>query len=912
MHINLPSKISIPVFCFWVLVWCLGFSSSALATHIRAGEITAKSDTTLPVANRNPLRYFFKMVQYADKNSQADNPTATISFGDGTVTNPPAERRIKELITPDTYRNVYYFEHVFPGPGTYTLVYYEVNRSKNVVNMTQSDQQDFVIKTTITIDLFEPINNTPQLLVPPIDFATKDQIFVHNPGAYDADGDSLSFRLFPSQQNLTDDLANPIIRDVTGFRYPNVVAGNAVPNGGPATFTIDPVSGQLTWNSPGLVGDYNIAFFVEEWRDGRKIGEVLRDMQIRVLPTENRPPQLQLEDLCVIAGTPVNTRVIASDPDANNKLTIQAFSGIFPAATFRQLNNTTGQLNWQTSCADVRLRPYQVVFKVLDDAAVPLADLKPMNIRVIGPAPTGFKATIEGGGIRLNWDKYECQGAEKLFIYRKEGESNFVPEVCVTGVPASTGFVKIGEVNDDVVTFYDNGIAGGLKRGQTYCYTIYAGWPAPGRGESLAALPNCVKLPDNVPMLTNVSVTETSATTGKIFVRWTTPREGLETLTPPLQYRLSRSDGQVGPGATFTQIYQTTNFNDTTFTDTNLNTEANSYTYKVEFFHSLNSGTPTALVDTASPGSSVRLTTVSEVKAVTLNWTYRVPWDNTARRHLIYRQIGTNFVLIDSVEATASGGTYTDRGTFNNSPLLENQEYCYYVTSRGRYANPRIPQVLLNNSQISCVTVKDVTAPCPPVLSLDELNCETLTVNTPIQNVLTWVPNVTPPCGADIKYFTIYFKATAESQYDSIAFTGPDITTFTHRNLPSFAGYYVVTATDFSGNESEVSNEVFKDNCFYFVLPNIITPNNDGKNDVFKPDEKRPSFIKATRFTVFNRWGSKLYEGNSDPKINWGGVDKGGSNIPDGVYYYQAEVEFYTLDPKNAKKTYKGWVEIVR
>lgn len=124
---------------------------------------------------------------------------------------------------------------------------------------------------------------------------------------------------------------------------------------------------------------------------------------------------------------------------------------------------------------------------------------------------------------------------------------------------------------------------------------------------------------------------------------------------------------------------------------------------------------------------------------------------------------------------------------------------------------------------------------------------------------------------------------------------------------------YVVTATDFSGNESAVSNEVCKENnCFYFSLPNIFTPNGDNKNDVFKPDDKRPSFIKSTKFTVFNRWGAKLSDSGADPRINWAGVDNGGSRVPDGIYYYQAEVEFHALDPQNARRTYKGWVEIVR
>jgi gliding motility-associated-like protein len=698
---------------------------------------------------------------------------------------------------------------------------------------------------------------------------------------------------------------------------PTAFGGTSLPNppGGPPQFTIDPVSGQVIWNTPGRLGDYNIAIIIEEWRDGIKIGEILRDMQIRVVPTENRPPQLTVPpDICVVAGTPVQAQISATDPDRTSKLLLQAFSGILPpttftpAGTFSIINASTAVFNWLPDCSTVREKPYQVVFKVSDDAPVPLTELKPWNVQVIGPAPQNFKTVIEGGGVRLSWDSYQCQNAEKLYIYRKEGESDFVPEVCITGVPASTGFIRIGEVNKDAVTFYDNGVAGGLKRGQTYCYTIYAAFPAPGYGESLAALPSCVLLPDNVPLLTNVSVTETSATVGKMEVKWTRPRDGVEGLTPPVTYRLSRAEGQVGRNATYTQVHQTTNLNDTTFVDNGLDTETKAYTYKIEFYHN----TPAALVDTASPGTSVRLQTTSGNKAITLNWTYNVPWDNTARKHLIYRKIGDAFVLIDSVAATATTGTYTDQGTFNNIPLEENQQYCYYVTTKGRYSNPKFRKLLLNNSQISCVDLKDVTAPCPPVLALNDIDCETLPVDAPLQNILTWVPNVTPPCGNDIAYFTVYYKPSADSPYDSIGFTQPNVFTFTHKNLPSFAGCYVVTATDVSGNESAFSNEECKDNCFYFSLPNIFTPNSDGRNDVFKPDDKRPSFIKSTKFTVFNRWGGKVYEGQADPNINWAGVDNKGGKLAEGVYYYHAEVEFFMLDPKNARKTFKGWVEIVR
>ena len=56
-------------------------------------------------------------------------------------------------------------------------------------------------------------------------------------------------------------------------------------------------------------------------------------------------------------------------------------------------------------------------------------------------------------------------------------------------------------------------------------------------------------------------------------------------------------------------------------------------------------------------------------------------------------------------------------------------------------------------------------------------------------------------------------------------------------------------------------------------LNNIFTPNGDGKNELF------PAEIKGNNFTqiIYNRWGSKMYEGNKQ----WDG-----GNASDGVYFY--------------------------
>jgi gliding motility-associated-like protein len=906
---------------FWVVVCFLCFSHSASATHIRAGDIVAKSDTTLPVQNRNPFRFFFTMEIYLNSRSPIREDVVTIDNGDGTTQR--VQKSSETPIKSDTYRVRFTWEHTYPAGGNYRVCWTGVNRNDGILNMSNSVAQTFFICTTITIDPQLDINRTPVLTVPPIDRACTGQIWVHNPGAFDADGDSISFKMRVPQRN--DPGIGGGVGPVPGYRSPEQLGGTQEGNSQPATFTLNERTGQITWNAPGVVGEYNIAFAIEEWRNGRKIGEVIRDMQIEVLACKNQRPKLTVpKDICVVAGTVVNGRVSATDPDGD-QIRLSAFSGIIPPATFTVTDTAPGSVqglfNWTTACQDVREQPYQVVFRAEDVPPAPntpLVDLQTWNIRVVGPPPQNLEALVQNRNIQLTWDPYLCQNASMIHIYRREGSSGFTPDSCETGVPASTGYVRIASVPASEHNFLDTNNGEGLRRSTTYCYIIYAEFPQPKGGESLASREVCATLDANIPLLTNVSVQRTHPTQGQMLVRWTKPREGLSQLTPPFRYQLLRTEGQTRNGG-FTQVvFESTNLNDTTFVDQNLNTLEKAYSYKLQFYHAADLGSPQELVDSSSVASSVFLTAaptplaagVTDPDMVELTWTYQVPWNNSVRRHYVYRQIEGAFVLIDSVQAGPTSGSYTDRGTFRELGLEAGQEYCYYVTTQGTYGNPKLPDRLFNDSQVTCLVLPDRTAPCPPTLSINPLDCDRLEdPSPPVENELTWVPDLGPGCEQGIAFYTLYFRPGPEG--DFTALTSVEDLRYLHQGLTTTVGCYYVTATDTAGNESRPSNTVCQEACVRFVLPNVFTPNGDEFNEVFRPDRKSVA-ARSVRFSVFNRWGVKVYESDNDPEINWRGVNQQGQDLSDGTYYYQADVEFYTLDPAAARKTFKGWVEIVR
>lgn len=71
-----------------------------------------------------------------------------------------------------------------------------------------------------------------------------------------------------------------------------------------------------------------------------------------------------------------------------------------------------------------------------------------------------------------------------------------------------------------------------------------------------------------------------------------------------------------------------------------------------------------------------------------------------------------------------------------------------------------------------------------------------------------------------------------------------------------------------------------------FVIPNVFTPNNDGKNDIFYISGKG---ILSLHGEIFNRWGQKEFEWNT---VNGGWDGHSASGVPcnDGTYYLLLEV----------------------
>jgi len=868
----------IGLYSFLFVLVLISFKASA--THLRAGDITLKR------LSCSSYQYTITLHVYTKWGTPVKFGGGTLNFGDGSkplITesrpNPP---EIAQTDDGGVGEVIYPVNHTFPGPGVYTITYYEQNRNSGILNIDNSVETPFFIQTQIVIDPLLGCDNTPDLLVPPIDQGCTGVAWFHNPGAYDPDGDSLSYELFVPKQAAGVDVSgyvNPNSQkfyDASGIPYSQ---GNELANG-PPTFAINSVTGTITWDAPGEAGEYNIAFIIREWRKVAgtwvSLGYVERDMQIIIKKCKNERPLLVVPpDLCVLAGTKITQLIAATDPDGDPKggargkgdsVKIEAYSQVFtinpspatytpgPAVwqpTFSPTQQAQIQFNWQTECNHVKEQPYQVVFKATDNGAPPLATFATWNIRVVAPPPVWNVITLNPiqHTALLNWKPYSasCAGASTMQIWRRVDSYPFSPSNCVTGMPDYLGYTLIKTVPIGTSTYTDKGLAEGAQ----YCYRLVAEFPKPDGGESYVSDEYCIPpIKAEAPVITNVTIDVTDSQAGQITVKWRSPFEADKTqFPPPYTYEVYRAEGFSGVKNLIKLNPTGQKLSDSTIVDEGLNTTQNIYNYRIVVYAS-NSSSP---FDTSAVASTVRLELKPLFKEMQLDWSAAVPWSNSTLEypmHLIYRgNTGaskiSDLLLIDSVNVNDKRFSYHDSGQYNKTPLEQTRNYCYAVMTKGSYGNPKIKAPLINFSEITCAQPNDSIPPCKPSfdVSLKSIDCSTYTVcpviggsgSTSFSNTIKWNRPTDPDCKKDIKGYNVYSSASTDSTAQPFAIIATMVTDtfYVHKNLQSFAQCYRITAVDRAGNESKPSDPFCFDNCPNYELPNVFTPNNDGCNDVF-------------------------------------------------------------------------------
>lgn len=213
-------------------------------------------------------------------------------------------------LSPTIKMNEYITNHTYPGPGNYLFCFDGTNRTPGIINIPNSVNQTMSLESLLIIPAFGSSKNTSPIFgnIPIANGCMNNGCFTYNPGAYDIEGDSLSYELAPckSTAGITP-----------GFSYPAAGAGG--------TFSINPETGTLTWCNPQMAGDYNVVIKITEWRnDGDGIpfivGYVNRDTRLTIENCTSINELKYQENKISVSPNPFNESITISFNQNSNEL----------------------------------------------------------------------------------------------------------------------------------------------------------------------------------------------------------------------------------------------------------------------------------------------------------------------------------------------------------------------------------------------------------------------------------------------------------------------------------------------------------------------------------------------------------------------------------------------------------------
>ncbi len=288
------------------------------ATHIRGGQIFYKKI--------NSLTYQLTFVGYRDQEGVLFGQ-GVFNFGDGNVFGDDPDEVIPWEVTEDLENGIERWEfsliHTYASSGVLDVSYTEDFRTSNVRNVAESLTTAFHVEASILLD---PLinNSSPRNMTSPDMIAIAGTKFVSNLVMFDEEGDSLSYQLDIPQQGLglhIDDYVFP-----SDLSFYDSWTGDDDP-----LFSIDPISGNLLWDTPTTTGFYSIALKTTEWRkiNGEffKIGNTVIDYLVEVL---NLPPVHSIgvpQSVCHIPNTSYSGQVVLTN-DQNSELSISIFTDL--------------------------------------------------------------------------------------------------------------------------------------------------------------------------------------------------------------------------------------------------------------------------------------------------------------------------------------------------------------------------------------------------------------------------------------------------------------------------------------------------------------------------------------------------------------------------------------------------------
>lgn len=205
-------------------------------------------------------------------------------------------------------------------------------------------------------------------------------------------------------------------------------------------------------------------------------------------------------------------------------------------------------------------------------------------------------------------------------------------------------------------------------------------------------------------------------------------------------------------------------------------------------------------------------------------------------------------------------------------------------------ANPVATPTATTSYTVTVTDANGCTATDEVVLSIDNFVDASFTLDDSIRCT-----------GIEIKFTN---TSTDALQYEWIFGDGGTSTEENPIHFFALGQNYNITLVAINGNCTDTFNLVYNTpilDTIFKNIPNIITPNGDGKNDCFEIGGI-VSYRECLTMKVFDRWGVSMYE-SGGKKTCWDGTNRDGKPVPTGVYYY-------ILKLSNVE--YNGFVHVIR
>ncbi|HPI09510.1 MAG TPA: PKD domain-containing protein [Catalimonadaceae bacterium] len=323
--------------------------------------------------------------------------------------------------------------------------YKECNRSAGILTVVDPQLKCLYIEARLN-NLDAPNNSSPTFENEPVAFVCLNRNVQLNNGTVESDGDQLKFRLVPPRTNSA--LPGQPDNNFLVYKSPYSATSPLPTAGG---FNFDSTSGTMTFN-PTLLIRTVTALKVEEYRNGKLIGSVMRDLQILVRSCTNNVPTLKgvngstsfEANLC--AGVSNQLYFPGSDLDPTDSVTIR-WTNPFPGASLfatKSRRRDSARFIWTPTIADTGL---VLINLTITDNSCP----------TIGSSSASYKLNVKPSPkVVLRSDtSLNCGVKIPVTAQIVEGRPPFT--VKWSGLPDTTRTVLLGNGNYVVTIEDDNG-----------------------------------------------------------------------------------------------------------------------------------------------------------------------------------------------------------------------------------------------------------------------------------------------------------------------------------------------------------------------------------------------------------------------------------------------------------------------